>query len=137
MTHTRIEKTIFIKAKPNKVWSYLTKKDKLSEWFQPAKANLKQGAKYVLFNDAGEDLCWGKVVIADKPNTLVYTFTHNWLKGVETTVEWHLSEVHGGTMVKLNHYGFEDAPVDTFEMLLSHDKGWDDHFSRLREQAAE
>ena len=135
MTYTHIEKTIFIKASPAKVWTYLTNKNKLGEWFHPANTNLKQGGKYALLNDKGEDMCWGKVVKADKPNTLIYTFTHNWLEGVETTVEWHLSEVHGGTMIRLNHYGFEDAPVDTFEMLLSHDKGWDNHFSRLRDEA--
>ena len=136
MTHTHIEKTIFIKASPSKVWTYLTDKAKLGEWFHPAKADLSQGDKYVMLNDKGEDMLWGTVIKADEPNTLIYTFTHNHLQGVETTVEWHLSEAHGGTMLKLNHYGFEDAPTDALEMLYNHDKGWDDHFSRLREKAA-
>ncbi len=135
MTHTRIEKTIFIKATPRKVWTYLTDKSKLGEWFHPASTDLVKGNKYTLLNDKGEDMLWGRVIKADKPHTLIYTFTHNFLQGVETTVEWNLSEAHGGTVLKLNHYGFEDAPSDTFEMLSSHDKGWDDHFSRLREKA--
>ena len=135
MTHTHIEKTIFIKATPSKVWEFITDKDKLGQWFHPAKDNLEIGKPYALLNDESEDMCWGKVIKADKPHTLIYTFTHNWLQGVETTVEWSLSEVHDGTMLKLNHYGFEDAPVDAFEMLCSHDIGWDDHFSRLREVA--
>lgn len=135
MTYTKIEKTIFIKASPSRVWMYLTDKDKLGEWFHPANTQLKKGEPYALMKD-GKKLCWGTVIEAKKPHRLVYTFTHEWLKGVETTVEWSLSAVHGGTMLKLVHYGFEDAPVDHLDKLCSHDKGWDDHFSRLREKAA-
>ena len=136
MSHTQLVKTIFIDSKPENVWQYLTDKDKLGEWFQPSKQDLKQGADYQLLNDAGGDMCWGRVVEATAPSKLVYTFTHAPLAGVETTVIWELSAVHGGTMVTLTHYGFEDADVDTLGMLISHDKGWDGHLGRLRDKAA-
>ena len=81
-------------------------------------------------------MCWGRVVEVSPPSKLVYTFTHDHLAGVETTVIWELSAIHGGTMVKLTHYGFEDADVDTLGMLISHDIGWDGHLGRLRDKAA-
>jgi len=136
MSHTHLIKTIFIDTTPDNVWTYLTDKDKLGEWFHPAKQNLKHGGDYQLLNDAGDNMCWGRVVEATAPSKLIYTFTHDHLAGVETTVIWELSEVHGGTMVKLTHYGFEDASVDTLGMLISHDKGWDGFLGRLRELAA-
>ena len=136
MSHTRLEKTIFINSAPENVWLYLTDKDKLGEWFHKGTTDLKPGSDYQLLKDDGNPLCWGKVVEANPPHKLVYTFTHDHLKGVETTVIWELSPVHGGTMLKLTHYGFEDADVDTLGMLISHDKGWDGHLDRLRDKAA-
>ena len=32
----------------------------------------------------------------------------------------------------LVHSGFEAFTGDVFDMLTSHDKGWDQHFTRLR-----
>ncbi len=135
MSHTRLEKTIFINSTPENVWQYLTDKDKLGEWFHLGKNHLTKNSDYQLLNKEGGKLCWGKVTEFDAPNRLVHTFTHDHLKGVETTVIWELSPVHGGTMLKLTHTGFEDAKLDTFGLLISHDKGWDDHFGRLREKA--
>jgi len=136
MSDTRMEKTIFINSTPENVWHYLTDKDKLGEWFHRGKDDLEKGKDYQLLKDDGDKLCWGRVVEANAPTKLVYTFTHDHLKGTETTVIWELSPVHGGTMLKLTHYGFEAADVDTLEMLINHDKGWDKHLGRLRELAA-
>ncbi len=135
MSNTSLEKTIFIDSTPENVWQYLTDKNKLGEWFHPANTDLKQGGTYKLLSDAGNKICWGKVIEANASNRLVYTFTHDHLKDVETTVTWEISPVHGGTMLKLTHTGFENADADTFDLLISHDKGWDDHFGRLREKA--
>lgn len=135
MSNTQLKKTIFINSTPENVWKYLTNKDKLGEWFHAGKTNLTKGNDYQLLNKEGNKLCWGKVTEFDAPNRLVYSFTHDHLKGVDTTVIWELSSVHGGTMLKLTHYGFENADVDTLGMLINHDKGWDDHFGRLREKA--
>ncbi len=136
MRHTRLEKTIFINSTLENVWLYLTDKDKLGEWFHEGEANLKLGGNYQLLKDDGKPLCWGKITEFNPPNRLVYTFTHDLLKGVETTVIWELSSVHRGTMLKLTHYGFENADVDTLGMLINHDKGWDGHLGRLRDKAA-
>ncbi|MBL4870462.1 MAG: SRPBCC domain-containing protein [Robiginitomaculum sp.] len=135
MKNTQLVKTIFINSDPDTVWQHLTDKDKLGEWFHPSANDLKANTDYQLLNDKGGKICWGRVTEYEVPKRLVYTFTHNHLKGVESIVVWELSSVHGGTKLVLTHSGFEAANTNTFDLLIDHDKGWDDHFSRLREKA--
>ena len=137
MTELAMIKTIFIKAKPEQVWGFLTEADKLARWFHEANGDMAEGQDYHLKYEnperAGDKLIWGRVLEMDKPNRLVYTFTHQWLKEVETTVSWELTALNGGTQVKVTHAGFEKlAAEEQYEMLSSHDKGWDQHFDRLR-----
>lgn len=135
MSNTSIIKTIFIDSSPENVWLYLTDKEKLGEWFHVADVNLDAGSEYQLLGDEGNKICWGRVLEANAPHKLVYTFTHTPLEGIESTVIWELSPTHGGTLLKLTHEGLDNAPSDRLQMLISHDKGWDDHFGRLREKA--
>ncbi len=79
MTNTTINKTFFLKANRNKVWEFLTNKDKMGEWFFTANEDLAENQEYELF-EVEEDgnrikRCWGKVLEIDKPSKLVYTFT--------------------------------------------------------------
>lgn len=138
MTEAKLVKTIFINAKPERVWAFLTEPELLGRWFHASKAKLEAGADYELFKE-GDDkaMCWGRVLESEAPSRLVYTFTHGMLKGHETRVEWTLSSVEAGTMLEMVHDGFEGGEHDLFNMLISHDKGWDDHFGRLRSKCAE
>jgi len=134
----RMVKTIFLKATRDQVWSFLAEKDKLAQWFHESRVDLEDQQEYELLsndpNEKDQKVCGGRVLHMQAPEKLVYTFTHDWLKGVETTVTWDLSESFGGTMLTLTHEGFEHAPVDVFESLYDHDKGWDEHFGRLRDK---
>tara|TARA_R110002073_G_scaffold336121_2_gene530463 strand:- start:2554 stop:2979 length:426 start_codon:yes stop_codon:yes gene_type:complete len=132
---TRIEKTIFLRAKPEKVWAFLTEPDQLARWFHKSDVTLSEGQDYALLREDGSKMCWGKVETADAPTRLVYTFTHNYLQSHETRVEWTLEAVMGGTRLNLVHDGFEAGPADAFDMLCSHDGGWDEHFAKMREIA--
>ncbi len=136
MTAARIVKTVFLKATPETVWSYLTEADKLGRWFHRAEADLTDGETYRLLSDdpkkREKPLIWGAVVSMDKPRKLVWTFTHDHLQGVETEVIWTLETVAGGTVLTLVHDGFDRAPADLLEMLTGHDAGWDEHFVKLR-----
>jgi len=136
MQNGTLIKTIFLKATPEKVWSYLTEADKLGEWFHPAKENLKAGSSYALKSASEPDpdckLCWGEVLKANPFDLLIYSFTHDHLAGHETTVRWDLAPVHGGTQLVMTHSGLEEA-ADPLGMLASHDAGWDKHFGQLRE----
>jgi len=132
---TKIEKSVFLRATPEKVWAYLTQPDQLKLWFHEARAPLENGKPYKLMGGDGDDLCWGEVTSANPHKELVYTFTHNHLKGHKTRVHWTLEPVDSGTLLRLVHDGFEDAPVPAFDMLCAHDGGWDEHLGRMRELA--
>ena len=66
----------------------------------------------------------------------MHTFTHDWLKGVETTCTWTLEGVKGGTVLTLVHDGWDKVEEDAFAMGANHDTGWDEHFARLRTVAS-
>ena len=136
MSKMKIVKTVFLKAPPEHVWKFLTEADQLALWFHGGRADLEEGGDYVLEANShgreGEKLCWGKVLEMKKPERLVHTFTHAHLKGAETTCTWTLEAVKGGTILTLVHDGWEAFEEAPFGMASNHDKGWDEHFARLR-----
>ncbi len=137
MLQTTITKTIFLDANPDTVWSYLTDKDKLGEWFHLAEASLAAGSDYALLGKTDDGAvvkqCWGTVVEAIPGEKLVYTFTIAPLGGEMTTVTWVLQEALGGTRLTLTHEGIAEAAGDAaLPLLLALDAGWDAHLLRLR-----
>ena len=136
MNKLTIVKTLFLSAPREHVWKFLVEKDKLALWFHAAKEDVVEGGDWTLLTNshdkAGETMCWGRVIEFNPPEKLVHTFTHNFLQGVETTVTWTLTQVEGGTILHLEHAGFEKVAEGAFDMGQNHDKGWDEHFQRLR-----
>lgn len=136
MSKMQIVKTLFLKAPPEHVWKFLTEADQLALWFHRGVEDLRQGGDYaVVTNTYGKDgdkLCWGRVIEMKKPERLVHTFTHHFLKDVETRCTWTLEKVKGGTILTLVHDGWEEYKDDPFGMAADHEKGWHEHFSRLR-----
>jgi uncharacterized protein YndB with AHSA1/START domain len=127
----RITKTVYLKAPPSHVWKFLTTGAGLAKWFHDAPHDLAEGGEYRLDTNTvgkeGEKLVWGKVLEMKPPTRLVHTFTHAWLKGVETTCTWTLEACEDGTILTLVHDGFPD-----FKEAADHDAGWDEHFVRFR-----
>ena len=136
MKTTTINKSIFLATDRETVWQYLTDKDKLGEWFHPAADDLIEGKPYALLSDADNGssrVCWGNVLKAEKPALLVYTFTVKPLNGAMTTVSWTLEDAAGGTRLTLTHEGTAEAAGEAaMGLLMALDKGWDEHFSKLR-----
>lgn len=136
MSNTTIRKSIFLNADRDTVWSYLTDKDKLGEWFHPAAENLVQGKPFALLSDAKDPeskVCWGEVLTATKPSSLSYTFTIKPMGGIMTTVSWTLEEAAGGTRVSVVHEGIGEAGGEAaLGLLTALDEGWDKHFGKLR-----
>ena len=136
MTEFTLVKTLFLKAPAHHVWKFLTEKDRLAVWFHGGEADLKAGGDYAVVTNTlgkeGERIVWGKVLEFDPPRRLVHTFTHQWLDGVDTTCAWTLTDVDGGTILRLEHSGFEKAGERGFNETADHDTGWDEHFARLR-----
>lgn len=131
MTEAVMIKTIYLKATPEKVWAFLTKKEKLARWFHETDRDLTEPSSFQYFRHDSEaedrKLMWGDVLEVTPPSKLVHTFTHQWLDGVITTVTWELAAVDGGTQLTMTHAG-----ITTLEELSGHDKGWDEHLTRLR-----
>ncbi|MGI9506365.1 MAG: SRPBCC family protein [Geminicoccaceae bacterium] len=131
-----ITKTVFLKAPKATVWAFLTEKDKLARWFHPAEDDLADGQDYALLGDSAEGgtvrQCWGTVQHWEPPTRLVYSFTVKPLNGAMTTVTWTLDEMDGGTRLTLLHEGVGVAGDAAFGLLTALDKGWDEHFGRLR-----
>ncbi len=137
MTDPIINKSIFFAAPRETVWAFLTEKDKLSQWFQPAQSDLKANEDYALINtnDAGEvsKIIWGKVLEMDAPSRLVYTFTIKPMGGAMTTVTWQLEQVPGGTKLSLSHAGISAAAGEAaMGLLMALDDGWDKHLASFR-----
>ncbi len=132
----KVVKTVFLKAPPQHVWKFLTTAPGLAKWFHDAPHDLEQGGEYRLDTNTmgkeGEKLIWGRVLEMKLHKKLVHTFTHEWLKGVETTCTWTLEGIGDGTVLTLVH----DFPNVDFCEAADHDAGWDEHFVRLRRVVA-
>lgn len=124
-----VHKTIILNALPEVIWAYLTDKDKLGTWFQPAAADLEEGQDYRLHMQSGNGDIWGRVVEAVPYEKLVLTFRHDWIS-CDTLVTWTLRPVSGGTELTLLHTGFE-AAEEGDHAAAEHDKGWQDHLEKL------
>ena len=141
MNSGTIIKTVFFNAPRETVWSFLTDKDKLGEWYHPAEQDLAEGEDYALSrvdeNDRKIRQIWGEVLEMDFPFKLVTTFCVDPFGGNETTVTWVLEEAAGGTRLHLTHEGIVEATGDAaMHLLKALDAGWDEHLGELRKKAA-
>ena len=132
MTMRTIEKTLYLKAAPERVWAYLTDKALLAEWFHPAENNLADGEDYALLSKDGSALCSGTVTEMTPHTRLAYSFTAGPMAGLMTEVTWTLTEVEGGTHLALKHDGLPGS-AEGFGLLAAFDAGWDDHLKRMRD----
>lgn len=132
MTDTKLNKSIYLKAPRQLVWDYLTQPEHLAKWFHAPKAPLQQGETLEMFGTtSGDKLIWGKVLTADAPNSLIYTFTVGPMGDAVSTVSWTLTDVPGGTHLELEHTGLPQG-VEAFGLTLALDNGWDEHLMRMR-----
>ena len=134
-------KTIIFDAPPDLVWAFLTEKDKLGEWYHPAAADLAAGQSYRLMGRSEDGTpkpqIWGEVLEWDPPRRLVTTFCIEPFGDRTTTVIWELTDVEGGTRLKLTHEGIAEAAGPAALPLLSAlDVGWDAHLGDLRRAVA-
>lgn len=131
MTDSILQKTIYLKATPAKVWEYLTDPEKLAIWFHKPKVALTEGAYEMFGAESGDKLMWGEILVAEPFTRLEYTFSIAPMAGQSSTVKWALEEVAGGTKLSLRHEGLPQSE-EAFGLTLALDKGWDDHLARLR-----
>ncbi|MGJ8529982.1 SRPBCC family protein [Maritalea sp.] len=136
MKTSTLTKSIFLKASPEHVWTFLTDPEKISTWFHKPDKPLKSDASFEMIGaESGKAFMWGKVLRAEEPKFLSYEFQMPQLNGHVTTVTCELTAVPGGTQLSLEHSNLPHTE-ETFGLLQSLDKGWDGHLSDLRKEAA-
>jgi len=137
MTEVKIVKTILIRASRERVWAFLTEADLLARWFHEGNSNLREGQPFELVreNPVTDDprMLWGDVLEARRPEKLVHTFRyHSQVKGMESTVEWTLEALAGGTKLTLVHTCSKATADELWDEAKDTDSGWDEHLARLR-----
>ncbi|WP_194269314.1 SRPBCC family protein [Tritonibacter litoralis] len=131
---TTVHKTVFLAVEKPKVWEFLTRADKLGQWFHPAQQDLVEGQEYTLLNGLdGDRMCWGKVEKMRAPDYMRWSFTVGALDGHMTTVEWKLEAAPGGTRLSLVHSGLPTSG-EGFGLVLALDHGWHGFTLNLQEQ---
>jgi len=138
---SKLVKTVVFDAAPALVWSFLTDKDKLGQWYHPGEADLAEGQAYALGRPTEDGsrgpTIWGRVLEWDAPRRLVTTFCIPPFGDKETTVTWELEEMAGGTRLTLTHEGIAEAAGDAaLPLAMALDDGWDKHLAGLRASVA-
>jgi uncharacterized protein YndB with AHSA1/START domain len=136
----KLVKTLFLKAPRAHVWKFLTEADRLALWFHRGEKDVVAGGEWALVSNSpgkeGQRIGWGEVIAFEPPARLVHTFTIPRFEGAATTCVWELEEVDGGTILTLTHDGLEKLGAAAFGVGSDLDKGWDEHFTRLRRVVA-
>lgn len=139
---TIIEKEISISAPPEAVWRYLGDPDLLAAWLMRNDFSGRVGAAFQFFARPSND--WDgvlncKLVEFDPPRKIAFTWDANDIQA-ETLVTIELSEMPGGTRLRLLHANFEASPLDVSWIVRRHEAGWTDHLRlleiQLRDEAA-
>lgn len=126
-----VEKTLHLRASPERVWQAITDPGQIAQWF-PDRTDLEPRAGGVGWFDWTEH---GKYAVrveeVDAPRRLVWTWARERDVALEdaarTTVEWTLTPAgNGGTKIFLRETGFTDPAARD-----GNDEGWDKELGEL------
>jgi uncharacterized protein YndB with AHSA1/START domain len=123
-----LEKELFIKATPERVFQALTQKADLERWFvKKAEVDLRPGGAIRL--EWGPDAVEiGKITVLEPPHRL--SFTWEALEPSPTTITFELTAENDGTRLRLIHTGIgEGEDWDTY--YTSVNSGWSVHLKNL------
>jgi uncharacterized protein YndB with AHSA1/START domain len=124
----RLEREVWINAKPETVWDFLTEPGKMILWMGvEAAAEAKPGGIYRV-NITGKEIAAGQFLRATPHKHLIYTW--GWegeeaLPPGKSKVEITLQEEKGGTRLRVVH---SILPPD---QVVGHGEGWDHYLERL------
>lgn len=135
MDSLAIEKTLELRADPERVWAALTDPAQLGAWF-PERVDGLDGTPdgWLVWDAHGRFAI--RVVESERPRRLVWTWAREsdtaLDEGPTTTVEWTLQTTEsGGTRLHLRESGFL-----TREAREQNDGGWDQELGELVEHLA-
>jgi uncharacterized protein YndB with AHSA1/START domain len=123
-----IEKELFIRASPERVFRALTEKAELESWFlKTAEIDLHPGGT-LLFDWGSNVLNTGKIRILQPPHLLSYTWEA--LEPVPTTITFELTGQNHGTHLHLLHSNIGTGK-DWDYYYNSRSNGWNVHLQNL------
>ncbi|GCE16978.1 SRPBCC family protein [Dictyobacter kobayashii] len=130
-THLRsrsIEKELFIKATPERVFQALTEKEYLECWFlKHAEVDLRPGGM-ISFEWGTGTSNFGKVLVLEPFHRFSYTWEA--LEPSPTTITFELKPRNDGTLLHLIHSGIGEGE-DWDHYYDSRNKGWSVHLKHL------
>jgi uncharacterized protein YndB with AHSA1/START domain len=123
-----LEKELFIKATPERVFQALTEKEDLERWFvKKAEVDLRPGGA-IRLEWAPDAVEIGKILVLEPPHRLSYTWEA--LEPSPTTITLELTAENDGTRLRLIHTGIgEGEDWDTY--YTSVNSGWSVHLKNL------
>ena len=127
-TQNRIDLECYYAHSIADVWRAISNADAISKWFIQADFVARKGYEYTFTHE--ETTVSGTVLEVDPPRLLVYT----WIVGgttAKTVVRWELTEQDAGTLLRIEHTGFEKYADAAPSMLKSSVGGWNAVASEL------
>lgn len=125
-----IEKELFIKATPERVFPALIEKEYLERWFvTKADIDFRPGGRIRFDWARGSGIFnFGKILVLEPPRRLSYTWEAQ--SPDVTTVTFELKAENAGTHLRLLHSGIGEGE-DWDRYYNSRNGGWDVHLSNL------
>jgi uncharacterized protein YndB with AHSA1/START domain len=126
-TRRMIEKEIFIKASPERVFRALTEPAELARWFGVgAEIDLRPGGALAFIFRAGRET--GTVLAVEPPRR----FAFSWGAPHATEATFLLEPRDGGTLLRLTETGFGGGD-DWDRIYADNTSGWDEELAHLRD----
>ena len=123
-----LEKELFIKASPERVFQALTTKEGLEHWFlRKAEVDLRPGGA-IRFEWGPGMAEVGKILILEPPHRISYSWEA--LEPSPTTITFELTAEDDGTRLHLTHTGIGEGE-DWDNYYTSVNGGWNEHLQNL------
>jgi uncharacterized protein YndB with AHSA1/START domain len=123
-----LEKELFIKATPERVFQALTEKADLERWFvKKAEVDLRPGGA-IRLEWAPDAVEIGKILVLEPPRRLSYTWEA--FEPSPTTITFELTAENDGTRLHLIHTGIGEGE-DWDNYYTSINSGWSVHLKNL------
>ena len=130
MTSPHTVLVIYIRAEPDRIWRMITTREESRAFFYETEVEHRVGGRFRLFNDQGEAITDGKVLIHEPPHHLRVTWKE--LSDPDSKpgeVDYLLEPVGGSTRLTVSNY---DDPAPSPEYLDMGRKGWGFTLSSLK-----
>jgi len=142
MSQDLIEREILIEASRERVWAVLTQAKHVAGWFgDSAEIDLRPGGK-AAFGWTQYGTHRAVIERVDEPNLLSYRWARDTdvepAEGASTLVEFTLTEVFAGTLLRVVDTGFASlhgTPAEQDKALQDNTEGWTSELAELKEYA--